>query len=141
MHYLSVPWNMSLKFYSWNVIRSRKEEPINVQFFRLLSALIKVHPISCAIFVSTFSVITPLYFLFQTLYTLNKNSPSKWNFWTFEWLGKNSQNCSCHIWNHTSHFFFKICITFQSDKRSFFCTYMAETLHDFYKSNPWKCTI
>ena len=36
--------------------------------------------------------ITPLYFLAKTLYTLDKNSPSNWNFWTFEWLGKNSPN-------------------------------------------------
>ena len=43
-------------------------------------------------------------FLAQTSYTLDKNSPSKWNFWTFEWLGENSPNSSCHFWNQESVF-------------------------------------
>ena len=33
-------------------------------------------------------------------YTFDKNSPSKWNFRSFEWLRENSQNFSCHIWNY-----------------------------------------
>ena len=44
------------------------------------------------------------FFLPQTLYTLDKNSPSKWNFQTFDWLSENSQNPSCHIWNYKSVF-------------------------------------
>ena len=31
-------------------------------------------------------------FLAQTPYNLDKNSPSKWNLWTFEWLGENLPN-------------------------------------------------
>ena len=31
--------------------------------------------------------ITPLYFFSSNLIFLHKNSPSKWHFWTFEWLG------------------------------------------------------
>ena len=42
-----------------------------------------------------------LYFLAQTIYTLNKKSPSKWNFQTFVWLGENSWNFLCHIWNQS----------------------------------------
>ena len=38
------------------------------------------------------------------MHTLDKNSPPKRNFQTFEWLGKNSPNFSCHIWNHRSVF-------------------------------------
>ena len=38
----------------------------------------------------------------QALYTLDKKSPSKINFRTFECLGENSPNFSCHIWNHHS---------------------------------------
>ena len=77
----------------------------------------KVHPIPHAILETTrpgfiqilhlCSVswkITPLYFLAQTSYTLDKNSPSKWNFGTFERLGENLQNSSCHIWNYESVF-------------------------------------
>ena len=40
--------------------------------------------------------------LAETSYTLHKNSPSKWNFWTFEQLGENSPNSSYLIWNHVS---------------------------------------
>ena len=43
-------------------------------------------------------------FLAQSSNTLDKNSPWKWIFWTFEWMGKNSPNSSCHIWNHKSVF-------------------------------------
>ena len=67
------------------------------------------HPIAPAIFETTSSgffhvswKITPLYFLIQTPYTLDKNSPSKWNFQTFERLGENSPNLSYHIWNRNS---------------------------------------
>ena len=42
-------------------------------------------------FASLFSVMkdnSSVFFLAQTLYNLDKNSPLKWNFWTFEWLGE-----------------------------------------------------
>ena len=95
-----------------------QKEQIKVQFFRLLRALIKVHPVPHTLFEATRSkFIQILYhcsvswkitsfciFLLQTLYTLDKKSPSKRNFQTFEWLGKNSPNSSCHIWNHKSVF-------------------------------------
>ena len=77
-----------------------QNEPINAQFFRLLSALMKVHPIPYTIFETTRSgfiqtlhhcsvswKMTPVFFFSaQTSYTLDQNSPSKWNFWTFQWL-------------------------------------------------------
>ena len=82
-----------LKFSNWNIICFGKKEPINVQFFRLLGALMKVHPIPHVIFETTGSgfiqtlhhcsllwKITPLYFLAEISYTLDKNSPLKWNF-------------------------------------------------------------
>ena len=87
------------------------------KIFRLLVALIKVHPILHAIFETTrsefiqilhhFSVswkITALYFLAQTSYSLGTNNPSKWNFQTFLWLGENSPNSSCRIWSRKSVF-------------------------------------
>ena len=89
----SVMTHNPLKFSNWNIICFGQKEPINVQFFRFLSALMKVHPIFYAIFETTkskfiqilyhYSVpwkIILLYFLAQTSYTLDKNSPSKWNF-------------------------------------------------------------
>ena len=84
-----------------------------------MSAPMQVHPIPHAIFETTRPgfiqilhhcsmswKITPLYFLTQTSYTSDKNSPSKWNVGTFEWLSENSQNSSWHglIWNYKSVF-------------------------------------
>ena len=85
--------------------------------FQTLSALMKVHPINYAIFETTrsgfiqilhhFNVMkdnSSVFFLAQTSYNLDKNSPSKWNFRTFECLGENSPNSSCHLWNQVSVF-------------------------------------
>ena len=50
MHHPSVSWHIiPLKFPDWNIICFWQKEPIIVQFFRL-SFLMKVHPISHAIF-------------------------------------------------------------------------------------------
>ena len=70
---------------------------------------------------------------------MDKNSPSKWNFRTYEWLGENSPNPSCHTWNHKSVFLH--CITLQFHERKLFCTFLPETLYDFYKRSPSKCKI
>ena len=81
----SVMTNNSYKCSSWNIICFGQKERIKVQFFRLLSALMKVHPLPHAIFETTRSgciqilhhclvswKITSLYFLAQTSYTLDK---------------------------------------------------------------------
>ena len=52
--------------------------------------------------------INPLYFLAQTLYTLEKKSPLKWNFQNFEWMGENLPSFSCHIRNHKPGFLSKL---------------------------------
>ena len=110
-------WHMiPLRHSSWNKCFWQKE-PINVQIFKPLSTLMKVHKIYHASFETTRSEfiqilnhcsvsweITPLYYLAQSSYTLDKNSLSKWNFQTFAWLGENSQNSLCHISNHISVF-------------------------------------
>ena len=88
MHPPSVSWHIiPVKFSRWNIIWFGKTEPIKVQFFRILSALMKVHPISNAIFETARSgfiqilhhwpvswKVTPLHFLAQTSCTLDKNS-------------------------------------------------------------------
>ena len=87
-----------------------KKEPIRAQIFRLLSALMKVHPIPHAILkpqiqglfqfcinVQCHERLLLCIYVAQTLYTLEKKSPSKRNVETFEWLGENSPNCSCHV--------------------------------------------
>ena len=128
MHYLSVSWHIiSLEFSSWNM-KSWKE-PIKVQIFRFLSALMKVHPIPHTSFETTKSrfihlsyhwsvswKVTPLYFFISNLYTLDKRSPSKWNFQTFDWLVKIHQ-IPYVMFETASQFFFKLCITFQFHER------------------------
>ena len=45
------------------------------------------------------------------------------------------------IFESTSQFFFKLCITVQCQERKLFCTFLAKTLYDFYKRSPSKCKI
>ena len=71
---------------------------------------------------------------------MDKNSPFKWNFWTFEWLDEKPPNSTCHIWN-TCQSFLNLCINLQCHEKKVFCTSLTETLYDFYKSNPPKCKI
>ena len=112
----SVMTHNSLKFSNWNISTFEtfeQKEAFDVQFFRLLGALMKVHPNPHAIFETTnsrftqilyhclvFWKITPLYFFSSNFIYFGQNNPWKWNFWTFEWLGENSPNSPCHIWNH-----------------------------------------
>ena len=138
-----------LKFYSCNTVWFGQKKPIKVRFFRLLNALMKVHPILMPFLKPQGQDIqilhhgsvswkrTPPYFLAQTLYTLDKKSPSKW---TFEWLGVNLPNSSCHI-ETKCQFFFKLYITLQCHERQLFCPFSAETLYDLDKSSPSKCKI
>ena len=56
---------------------------------------------------------------------MDKNSSLQWNFQTFEWLGENSLNSSCHIWSHKSVFLY--CINLLCHGRLFFCTFLATT--------------
>ena len=61
MHHPSVSWHIiPLKFFSWNIICLGQKEPISIKFFRLLSALVKVHPIPHAIFETTRSWFTQI---------------------------------------------------------------------------------
>ena len=54
MHHPSVSWHtIPMKFSSWNIICFGQIEPIKVQFFQLLSALMKVHSIPYVIFETT----------------------------------------------------------------------------------------
>ena len=54
MHHLSLSWHIiSLKCSSWNIICFEQKGSINIQFFRPLTAMIKVYPIPHAIFETT----------------------------------------------------------------------------------------
>ena len=43
-------------------------------------------------------------FFSSNLRYFGEKNPFKWNFWIFVWLGENSPNSSCHIWNEKSVF-------------------------------------
>ena len=114
---ISVMTHDSLKFSNWNIVCFGQKEPINVPFFQLGCSNETSPNSSChysnhkvrvySNFTSLFSAMkynSTVFFLAQASYTLDKNSSSKWNFWTFEWLGENSPNSSCHIWNQKSVF-------------------------------------
>ena len=117
--------------------------------FRLLSSLMKVHPILHAILETTMpefiqilhhcSVswkITPLCFLAQTLNTLDKNSQSKWKFGTLEWFCQNSQNFLSHLKLQVS-FSLNLASLFNVKRDNFF----RWNLYYFDKSSPSKCQI
>ena len=105
-----------------------------VQFFKRLSALMKVHLIAHAIFETTRSGfililhhcsvswnITPLYFCSSNLIYFGQNEPIEKTFSDFWVVGENSPNSSCHIWNHKSACF-KLWITHKWHERQLFCT-------------------
>ena len=102
MHHPSVSWHIiPLKISTWNIKCFGQKDPINVQFFRLLSALMKVHPISHAIFETTRSgfsqilhhcsmswKITSLYFFSSNLIYFGQKVPIEvklLDFWVFGW--------------------------------------------------------
>ena len=102
MHHLSVSRNIiPLKFSNWNIMLFAQKEPIDVQFFQLLSALMKVHPIPHAIFETTRSgfiqilhhcpvswKITPLYFCSSNLVYFGQKEPIENKFsdlWVVAW--------------------------------------------------------
>ena len=123
------------------------------QFFRFLSAVMKVHPIPHAIFETTRSgfiqilhccsvswKITPPYFFSSNLILWTK---------IVHWskvLELLSGWVKIHkfrdvIFETTSHFFFKLHIMLQCHERSPFCTFLAETLYYFDEGSPSKYQI
>ena len=102
MHHLSVSWHIiPLKFSDWKIIYFGQEEPIKIQFFRLLSAIMKAHLIPHAVFETTRSEfiyilhhwsesgkITPCIFYSWNLTYFRQIEPIKVKFsgvWLLEW--------------------------------------------------------
>ena len=102
LNFLSVSWHIiSLKFSSWNIICFGQKELINIQFFRLLTVLMKVHPIPHAIFETIRSGLiqilyhcsvswktTLLYFFSSNLIYFRQKEPIKVkfsDFWVVGW--------------------------------------------------------
>ena len=114
--------------------------------FRLLSVLMKVHPIPHAIFETARSrsiqilnhslvswQITSLHFLAQTLCTLDKKSPSKEPIFILLRGWVKIHPVLHVVFETTSQSFFKLCITLQRYERHLVCTFLAETLYDLDK--------
>ena len=74
-----------------------------------------------------------LYFFSSTSYILEKNSPSKWNFWTFEWLGglKLTKFLMSYL---------KSQVRFPLNFASLF-NVMRDNSYNFYNRSPSKCKI
>ena len=122
-----------------------QKEPIKVQIFKFLSALMKVHPIPHANFETTrlrFIQILhhcSLYFLSQTFILWTKRAHRSEIFRLLSGWVKIQQIPSV-MFETTSQFFFKLFITLQCHEK-LFCTFLAETVHDFDKRSPSKCKI
>ena len=69
----------------------------HVQFFILLSALIKFHLILQAIFETTIIIVTMSCIQCHVFCITVKSHEKQLDFQTFEWLGENLPNSSCHI--------------------------------------------
>ena len=96
---------------------------------------VRVSQISASLF-SAMRDISSIFFLAQTSYTLDKNSPLEWNFRTFEWLGEKSPNSSCHIWNHKSVSLLNFALLFNAmEDKPFLATKEAHHSAKFKTSN------
>ena len=127
MQHPSVSWHIiSLKLSNWSIICFGQKQPINVHFFRLLGALMKVHPFPHAIsetlrsgFIqnlhhcSVLWKITPLYFCNSNLVYFGQKEPIEKkisNFWVVRW--KFIKFLMSYLKPQVS-FSFKLCITLQ----------------------------
>ena len=152
MHHFSVSWHINpLKFSNWNItiyVLDKKSPWCKIfQTFQCSNESspnflchfwnhkVRVYWNSASLFIVMKD--DSCIFLAQASYTLDKNSPSKWNFWTLQRLG-GLKFTICEI---TSHFFFKISIIPQYHERWLICTFLAKTLYDFYNKSSSKCKI
>ena len=125
-------------------LRFGQKEPMKVQIFKFLSALMKVHPIPHASFETTRSRFTQilhlcsLYFLSQTLILWTKRAHRSEIFRLLSGWVKIHQ--IPFMFETASQFFFKLFITLQCHEK-LFCTFLAETVNDFDKRSPSKCKI
>ena len=97
MHHISVSWDIiPMKSFSWDIICFGQKEPIKVQFLRLLSALMKVHPIAFLKpqgFIQILNhcwvswQIPPLYYCSSNLVYFELKEPIKKNFSNFWMVG------------------------------------------------------
>ena len=82
---------LNLKFINFLMSYFKQKKSFSSKFGSILSVMR----------VSLFCVMKDNSFVF---YTLVKNSQSKWNSQIFQWLGENTPNSLCHVWNYKSVF-------------------------------------
>ena len=156
MQHLSVSWHITpLKFSNWNIICFGQKEPINVHFFQTFGCSNESSPNSSCHF---WNRKVRVYSNFASQFSVMKDNSSVFFWlkphvlWTkiahrSEFFGlligwvKMHQIPHNIIFETTSQFFFKVCITLQCHARKVFCTFVGETLYDFYKRSPPKCKI
>ena len=143
-----MPWHiLLLKFSISNITCIEQKEPINIQFVRLLSALMKVHPISHAVFETTRSgfiktlhhcsmswKINPLYFFGSNLIYFGQKESIKVKFFRLLRGRVKFEQIPHVIFESTSQFFFKLCITLQCHERWLSYAFLAETLYGLDKA-------
>ena len=122
-----------------------QKEPINAQFFRLNSLYhfwnpkTRVYSNSALLFYAIKD--DSCIFLAQTSYTLDRNGPSKWNFWTFELLSRLKFRkfvMPYFIPQVTFSLNFASLFNIMRDNSS--VIFLAKTFYDFYNrsSSKWK---
>ena len=138
-------------FSAQTIYTSLKRSSLKWKFLRLLSAQVKFCQIPYANFEMTSWFLSkfciPLQFherlflctfLTQTIYTLLKRSPLKWQF--LRLLSARVKFCQIPYANFetTSWFFSKFCIPLQFRERLFLCTFSAQTIYTLLKRSPLK---
>ena len=143
-----------MNFSSWNIICFGQKESISMQFFILLSAVMKVQPIPHAIFETIGSGFIPILhhcsvswekdnssiFLVQTFYTLNKRAHQSevLDFWVVGW--KFTKFLVSYLKQQVS-FSHNFASLFSVMRDNSFCTFSTETLYDLVKRSPSKPKI
>ena len=132
-------------------------DPIKVQLFRLSTARMKINQILMSFFKpqvifqatsfcldleTPFSVMTQFLwnFLTETVYALDKKSPSMYNFQTFGCSNESSPNSSCHFWNHKVRVYsnFASLLSVMKDNSSvFFLAQTSYTLDKNFQTFEW----
>ena len=130
-----------LKFSGLNIIYFGQKEPIIVQFFRLLSTLMKVHPVPHTIFeinkagsiqilhrCLVSSKIAPLQFFSSNYIYFVQKYPIKIQVFKLFTTHVKPHQITYLAFQIRSPFSFKV-YTLQCDQISFLCSFVAESLH------------
>ena len=110
-------------------------------YLTLLSTTVKTHQISYVIFetISHFSRHNSSVFFSSNITHFLQKQPIKVQIFRLSTARVKVHQIPHVIFQTKSQFFFKVWIFFQCNERSFFCTFLAETLYAIEKSSTSKC--